>query len=83
MNDEIMAINQGKFSMLNFIKEVCDEIGPRFGTTEPELKAGLKIKGILESRVDEVVMEDFKCHPRAFLDFTRITFIVALIATIL
>jgi len=78
-----MATNQGKFSMLNFIKEVCDEIGPRFGTTESELKAGLKIKGILESWTDEVVMEDFECHPRAFLDFTRVAFIVAVIGTIL
>ncbi len=72
-----------KFSMFNFIKEVCDEIGPRFGTTEQELKAGMKIKGILESRVDDVVMEEFTCHPKAFLDFVRITFIVAVIATIL
>ena len=28
-------------------------------------------------------MEEFTCHPRAFLDFTRIAFIVALVATIL
>jgi hypothetical protein len=76
-----MVINEEKFSMLNFIKEVCDEIGPRLGTSEQELKAGLKIKKILEKKVDEIILEDFTCHPKGFLDFTRVAFISAIIGT--
>ncbi|MFX1298837.1 MAG: M28 family metallopeptidase [Promethearchaeota archaeon] len=72
-----------KFSMIDFIKEVCDEIGPRLGTYSQEKKAGLKIKEILESKVDEVVLEDFICHPAAFLDFTRVAWIVNIIGLVI
>lgn len=67
--------------MDRFIKEVCEEIGPRLGTYSAEKQAGLKIKGILEKRVDEVTLEDFKCHPAAFLDFTRVAWITIIIGT--
>jgi len=76
-----LVVNEEKFSMINFIKEICEEIGPRLGTTENELKAGLKIKDILEKNVDEVILEDFTCHPGGFLDFTKIAFITTIIAT--
>ena len=48
-----MVAQEKKFSMLNFIKEICDDIGPRLGTTENEKKAGLRIKDILEKQVYE------------------------------
>ena len=77
-----MAVNEKEFSMINFIKEVCEEIGPRLGTSENELKAGLKIKSILEKNVDEIVLEDFTCHPKAYLDFVKITFLTLVIAAV-
>jgi hypothetical protein len=72
-----------KFSMLDFIKEVCEEIGPRLGTTENEKKAGLKIKKILEPIADTAEMEDFTCHPGGFLGFVKIGFITCIIGAIL
>jgi len=78
-----MVVNEKEFSMIDFIKEICEKIGPRFGTSEQELKTGLKIKNILETKVDEVVLEDFTCHPKAFLDFSKITFLVTVIATVI
>ena len=73
-----MAASKDKFDMYGFIKEVCDEIGPRLGTYSQEKKAGLKIKEILEKKVDEVELEDFKCHPAAFLDFTLVAWIAVI-----
>lgn len=78
-----MAEKKEKFAMFDFIKEVCEEIGPRLGTYSQEKKAGLKIKGILEKKVDEVVLEDFSCHPAGFLDFARVAWIVVLVGTVI
>jgi hypothetical protein len=70
------------FVMDHFIKDICEEIGPRLGTYSQEKEAGLKIKGILEKKVDEVALEDFNCHPAAFLDFTRVAWIAIIIGTL-
>ncbi|MHA1130545.1 MAG: M28 family metallopeptidase [Candidatus Helarchaeota archaeon] len=72
-----------KFSMTDFITEVCEEIGPRLGTYSQEKETGLKIKQILETQVDEVILEDFTCHPAAFLDFTKVAWIMVISGTIL
>lgn len=78
-----MVAQEKKFSMLNFIKEICDDIGPRLGTTENEKKAGLRIKDILEKQVDKVEMEDFTCHPKGFLEFTKVAWFSGLIGFLL
>ncbi len=72
-----------KFSMLDFIKEICEEIGPRLGTTENEKRAGLKIKEILEPITDTKELEDFTCHPGGFLGFVKIGFISCIFGTVL
>ncbi len=71
------------FLMLGFIKDICENIGTRFGCSKGEYEAGLKIKGIMEPIVDEVALEDFRCHPKAFLDFARVAFFTSLISTAL
>jgi len=78
-----MPVKEEKFAMETFIKEVCEEIGPRLGTYSQEKQAGLKIKGILEKKVDEVILEDFNCHPAAFLDFTKVAWIAIVIGTLM
>ncbi len=78
-----MAASKEKFAMYNFIKEICDAIGPRLGTYSQEKKAGLKIKEILEKKVDSIELEDFKCHPAAFLDFTLVAWIAIIGGTAL
>jgi hypothetical protein len=69
--------------MLDFIKEICDDIGPRLGTTENEAKAGLRIKEILENVVDDVQLEDFTCRPGGFLGFTKIAFLACILGAVL
>jgi hypothetical protein len=72
-----------EFVMVNFIEEICEEFGPRLGTYTQEKQAGLRVKEILEAKVDEVILEDFTCHPAAFLDFTKVAWITILIGTVL
>ncbi|HUX99844.1 MAG TPA: M28 family peptidase [Candidatus Deferrimicrobium sp.] len=76
-----MAPINDSFSMIDFIKEICEEIGPRLGTYEQEKKAGLKIEEFLAKNVDETVLEDFTCHPAAFLDFTKVAWLVIIVGT--
>lgn len=71
-----------EFGMVNFIEEICEEFGPRLGTYTQEKQSGLKIKEILEEKVDEVMLEAFSCHPAAFLDFTKVAWITILIGTL-
>ena len=78
-----MNAQEKKFSMLDFIKEICEVIGPRLGTTENEEKAGLRIKEILDKQVDKVDMEDFTCHPKGFLEFTKVAWFSGLIGLFL
>lgn len=78
-----MTQTQSKFSMKGFIEDVCEEIGPRLGTSDKEKEAGRKIKGILENYTNDVVLEEFSCHPKAFLDFIKIAFVAGVAATAL
>lgn len=59
--------------MMGFIKRICDEVGPRLGTTEGEKRAGLKIKREYEKFCDETLLEEFECRPRGFLDFILVS----------
>lgn len=78
-----MAGTNEKFDMMGFINEICDDFGPRLGTSESETKAGARIKKIMEGITDEAKAEEFTCHPRAFLDYIYVTFSCILLGTIL
>ena len=78
-----MSAQDKKFNMVEFIKDICENIGPRLGTSENEKKAGIQIKEILEKQVDKVEMEDFTCHPKGFLEFTKVAWTSGLIGLLL
>lgn len=59
--------------MLDFIQRICDEVGPRLAGSAEEKKAGDIIYEELKQFCDEVEQEEFKCHPKGFLDFIWIT----------
>jgi len=78
-----MSAEKNSFSMINFITDICENIGPRLCTYENEKKAGLKIKEILENFADTVDLEDFDCHPKGFLEFIKVAIIAGLLGLIL
>ncbi|MFX1443485.1 MAG: M28 family metallopeptidase [Promethearchaeota archaeon] len=59
--------------MLEFVKMICDEVGPRIGGSEEERKAGELIQNKMSTFCDQVERHDFECHPRGFLDWIYIT----------
>jgi hypothetical protein len=56
-----------------FIAEICDEVGPRLGTSTAEAEAGLRIREEYERYCDSTFLEEFSCHPAAFLDVVRVS----------
>jgi len=58
--------------MLNFIKDVIEKFGPRMPCSSAEAQSAEFIKNELAKTCDEVEIETFKCHPRAFLGWIKI-----------
>jgi len=69
--------------MMVFIKRICEEIGPRLGTTEGEKRAGLEVKREYEKFCDETFLEEFECRPRGFLDFIKVSAFLFIVGTAL
>lgn len=59
--------------MLEFVRRICEECGPRLGGSEAEAKAGELVYHELEKFCDTVHKDYFKCHPQAFLDYIWFT----------
>lgn len=69
--------------MLDFIKRICDDVGPRIGGSENEKKAGNIIYDEMSKFCDKVEKQEFECHPRGFLDyiwFTALFYILGVIS---
>lgn len=58
--------------MYNVIKDIIEKFGPRMPCSPAEAQAAEYIKKKLEKTCNEVIVEPFKCHPRAFLGWIRI-----------
>ncbi len=56
-----------------FIAEICEEVGPRLGTSNAEAEAGLRIRKEYEQYCASTFLEEFSCHPAAFLDVVRVS----------
>jgi hypothetical protein len=55
-----------------FITQICEDIGPRIGTSKEERLAGAKIEEEYKRFCDSTFTEEFSCHPAAFLDSVRV-----------
>ncbi|MEM4425061.1 MAG: M20/M25/M40 family metallo-hydrolase [Candidatus Nezhaarchaeales archaeon] len=60
--------------VIEFVKRVCEECGPRLAGSEGERKAGEIIYRELTTFCDEVEKEYFESRPRGFLDYIWFTF---------
>ncbi|MBD3342900.1 MAG: M20/M25/M40 family metallo-hydrolase [Candidatus Lokiarchaeota archaeon] len=69
--------------MIDFVKMICEEVGPRIGGSEEEKKAGEIISNRMSSFCDEVVKDEFECHPKGFLDYIWVTAILYIIGVVL
>ena len=69
--------------MYDFVQEVIDEIGPRMSCSSQEAEAAEFIKNELEKSCDEVSMERFTCHPKAFLGWIKLDMVMIVISILL
>ncbi len=68
--------------MYDFVNKVIDEVGPRMPCSPQEAKAAQIIKEEFEKTCDDVVIEPFTCHPRAFLGWIKVDVIMVSISMI-
>ncbi|MFX1514016.1 MAG: M28 family metallopeptidase, partial [Promethearchaeota archaeon] len=59
--------------MIEFIRDVCSQIGGRPGTSAAEKKTGDLIEREFSQFCDSTTQERFECHPKAFFDFIWMT----------
>ena len=69
--------------MYSIIQKIIDDCGCRMPCSPQEAEAAQIIKNELEKTCDEVIIEPFKCHPRAFLGWIRIDIVLILISLML
>ncbi|MFX0177279.1 MAG: M28 family metallopeptidase [Candidatus Hodarchaeota archaeon] len=63
--------------MYNLVNKIVEEVGPRMSCSPQEAKGAKIIKSELEKVCDEVIIEPFTCHPRAFLGWIKFLCILA------
>ncbi|NVM36393.1 MAG: M28 family peptidase [Candidatus Lokiarchaeota archaeon] len=69
--------------MYDFVRRIIDEIGPRMSCSSQEAEAAEFIKNELEKSCDEVSMEEFTCHPKAFLGWIKLDMFMIVISILL
>jgi len=69
--------------MYNLVQRIVDEVGPRMPCSPQEAEGANIIKTELEISCDEVVLEPFECHPKAFLGWIKMIVIMTPISMIL
>ena len=69
--------------MHDFVKKVIDNVGPRMPCSPQEAKAAQIIKEEFEITCDDVAVEPFTCHPKAFLGWIKVDVIMVSISLLL
>ncbi|MFW9889794.1 MAG: M28 family metallopeptidase [Candidatus Thorarchaeota archaeon] len=62
-----------------FITRICEDIGPRLGTSEEEQEAGMRIEEEYKKYCAATFQDEFTCHPSAFLDVVRVSVAIYMI----
>ncbi|MFW9801681.1 MAG: M28 family metallopeptidase [Candidatus Thorarchaeota archaeon] len=62
-----------------FITRICEDIGPRLGTSEEEREAGMRIEEEYKEYCAATFQDEFICHPAAFLDVVRVSVAIYMI----
>lgn len=66
--------------MYNFVEKIVKDVGPRMSCSPQEAEGSKAIKYELEQTCDEVVVESFTCHPKAFLGWIKIILIMTFVS---
>jgi len=69
--------------MYDFVHKIIDEIGPRMSCSLQEAETAEIIKNELEKTCDDVSVEGFTCHPKAFLGWIKLDMVMLVISILL
>ncbi|MFX1572436.1 MAG: M28 family metallopeptidase [Promethearchaeota archaeon] len=69
--------------MYGFVHQILTEVGPRIPCSSQEAKAAEIIEKEFKKSCDDVVVEDFTCHPKAFLGWIKLDMIMIIISIFL
>lgn len=69
--------------MYNLVRRIVDEVGPRMPCSPQELAGAQIIEAELEKSCDAVHMENFTCHPKAFLGWIKLIIIMVFTSMII
>ena len=69
----------GKY-MYALVERIVNEVGPRMSCSPQEAQGTNVIKEELEKSCDDVGLESFSCHPRAFLGWIKIVLVLSIIS---
>jgi len=69
--------------MYSFVHRIITEVGPRIPCSSQEAKAAKIIEQEFKKSCDEVMVEDFTCHPKAFLGWIKLDMIMVVISILL
>ena len=62
--------------MYTLVERIVNEVGPRMPCSFQEAKGANILKAEFEKSCDEVVLESFNCHPKAFLGWIKLIVII-------
>jgi len=80
---KIEILKEDSEYLYTFIQKIIEDCGPRMPCSPQELKASNIIKKELEKTCDDVLSEEFTCHPRAFIGYIRIVILLDIISIFL
>jgi hypothetical protein len=66
--------------MYNLVERIIEDVGPRMPCSPQEAEGSEAIKSELERTCDEVVVEPFACHPKAFLGWIKLILIMTVVS---
>ena len=69
--------------MYDFVEKIINEAGPRMPCSPQEAQAAEIIKKQFETSCDEVKMEKFTCHPKAFLGWIKLVVLLVFSSMVL
>jgi len=83
INMKIEIVKEDSDYMYNLVQRIVNEVGPRMPCSSQEAEGATIIQKELEKSCDEVVLEPFECHPKAFLGWIKLIVIMTPISMLL
>jgi hypothetical protein len=83
INMKTEIVKEDSDYMYNLVQRIVNKVGPRMPCSTQEAEGATIIQKELEKSCDEVALEPFECHPKAFLGWIKLIVIMTPISMLL